>query len=90
MKTPDEIIAEVAAQHGTTVPRLMARRAGKRIVRIRWKTWDRLQRELHMSLKGIGREFGGIHHTTVMYGLREHALLRAPAARQFVAVGCGL
>ncbi len=88
--TARQIIAEMAAAYGTTVPRLMERRPGKRLVIIRWKTWDRLQRELHMSLKAIGREFGGLDHTTVMYGLREHALLVAPAARQFVAEGGGL
>lgn len=56
-----------AANHGTTIPRVMSQSRYKRDVQARWELWRRLHED-GFSFSRIGR-WTGRHHTTVMHGL---------------------
>ncbi len=63
------IIREVAQHHGITVARLIGRRHFVDAVQAKVCAAHRMRDELGLSLKEIGYELGGLHHSTVHYHL---------------------
>jgi len=72
-KTAKQVIAEVAARHGMTPADLLE-------VSQKWKVAHRRQEAMfemyiqcpHLSFPAIGRALGGMDHTTVMFGVKQH------------------
>lgn len=82
--TAREIVANVAGWHGLTRRKLLSRRRATPYVRARWEAMAWM-RQANMSLPEIGQALGGMHHTTVMSGLRKFNKL-LDRRRQFIAV----
>ncbi len=74
MKTPDEIVTEVARARGIAVESVLGRSRLRPIVWARWEIMYRLRTDLAWSLRAIA-EFFGRDHTTVIHGLESFAEL---------------
>ena len=69
-----DIIAAVAAEHGLTVEELMRKTHKRHIAQPRQQAMYEVRKaKPGMSYPALARLFGGKHHTTVIYGVREHA-----------------
>ncbi len=68
------IVRAVAASHGLSVSAMLAPNRCRRRVLVRWEAMFRL-RVIGLSLPEIGQALGGLHHTTVLTGLRRLAKL---------------
>lgn len=80
----DQIIAQVADQHDLTVPEIKSRRRDVIVVAARHHAIYRLGKETTMSLKMIGRKFGGMDHTSVLHAMKKHQerINGAPARKE--------
>lgn len=67
-----QIVLEVAAQHGVSLPEITGHQRAYNIVRARHEAFYRLKTETQLSLPQIGRKMGGRDHTTVLHGVRKH------------------
>lgn len=67
------VVSAVAERRRLTVRQLMSH--GRRHREARWESWYEMrQLRPQPSYPSIGAYFGGLHHTTVMHGVRKHAL----------------
>lgn len=73
-RTAKQVIAEVAREHGIDSVNLTLSTTRKRDI-----SWPRQQAMFevylqcpHLSYPAIGRAFGGMDHTTVIHGVKEH------------------
>lgn len=62
-------VERVARRNGLTLNEIMSRNRAHRISRVRWQAFKVL-RERKWSMPQIARQWG-IHHTTVLHGLRQ-------------------
>lgn len=69
MNRAREIIAEVAALHGLSVAKFLTPDRRRCRAHARWEAMARL-RAADLSLPEIGQALGGMHHTSVIHGLR--------------------
>ena len=67
-----EIIRAVADGRGVTVKDIFSRRRHHKIVRARQHAMWELRTHTILSFPEIGRAMGGLDHTTVMHGARQH------------------
>lgn len=70
--TPAQIVAQVAAKHGISVRELTSRGRHRYIAWARQEAMARLRDMTAWSLPKIGDYLGGLDHTTVLYGIRQH------------------
>lgn len=87
-----EILKAVAWRHDMTVAELLSPSRQQRYVRARWDAMYELKTTpriggIFRSLPEIGRQMGGLDHTTVLHGLRrrEEEAAKAAAKREAVA-----
>lgn len=73
------ILTEVAAKHGVTVTMLLSHRRPPHIVRARHEAYWRAHEETMASLPEIGRAYNR-DHTSIMFGVKQHARRRAEGA----------
>ena len=73
----NNFVEEIATQHGVSVERLMSRSRKRDVVQARWEVFERLS-ERRWSLPQISRRWG-MHHTSVLHGLRMRARQRGDA-----------
>ena len=71
MRTAQEIIAEVAADHQVTPADILGRGQHRQVVIPRHAAMKAVRDELKWSLPRIGRAFGGRHHTSVLSGIEQ-------------------
>lgn len=76
---------EFAIKHGIPVEVLMRNDPGRkgtaRAARgLRNACWSLIHEKGNVSLPQIGQAFGGLHHTTVLYGIRQHRKAMEPRA----------
>jgi chromosomal replication initiation ATPase DnaA len=69
MTDPRVIVRAVAAFHGLSMDELLRPNRQQGRVRARWEAMWQL-RASGLSLPAVGRAMGGMHHTTVLHGLR--------------------
>lgn len=74
--TSKEIVAQVAARHGVSVDDLIGPSRQRTITRARHEAMWLMRQATTRSLPSIGRVFRR-HHTTVLFGIREHEERRA-------------
>lgn len=67
-----EIFCEVARRYGLAQHDLLERTRKHNRAHPRQELFYRLKVELDFSLAKIGRICGGLHHTTVLHGIRQH------------------
>lgn len=65
MKTPDEIVREVAAYHCISVAALKSKSKVRQVVHARWEAMWRIRHELLWTLASIGMYFDGRDHSVV-------------------------
>ena len=75
--TPGEqtraIIQEVAERNDLTLEQIMSRTRKRHVSHPRQEAmYEVAKRRTWMSLPDIGRVFGGMDHTTILHGIREH------------------
>lgn len=70
------IAAEVCRRHHVKMTEMASRRRTAAVVRARHELFYRLATETPMSSVEIGRVVGGFDHTSVIFGVRRHAILR--------------
>jgi chromosomal replication initiator protein len=64
---------QVSEKHGVTSKDLIGPSRVQQVVHARYEAMYRVRRELVLSFERVGQFFGGRDHTTVLYGVREHA-----------------
>ena len=67
------IVREVADKHGLTPDELLRPSAKHKIAHPRQEAMFRARHETPLSLPEIGRRLGGLHHSTVIHGVRAYA-----------------
>lgn len=77
MAEAKQIIDDIEAAHQLKPGAIYKRVRHPRIVRARQEAMHILREDLYMELPQIARLFGGINHTTVIYGVRRHAERKA-------------
>jgi chromosomal replication initiator protein len=65
------ILATVAEAYGLTSLEIRRRTHRRSIARPRQVAMFVLRQTTYMSLPEIGKAFGGLHHTTVLHGIRQ-------------------
>ena len=68
--TAERIAAAAARAHDLSVPEMFSDGRSRSRVRARRTAWWLARRLTRRSLAEIARDFGGVNHTTVLYGLR--------------------
>lgn len=67
-----DILTDVAAATGFSIPEIKSIRRDRRLVKARqWAAW-RMAKETSMSLPAIGRVLGDRDHTTILHSIRKH------------------
>lgn len=66
------VVATVAKQHGVPMADLLGKSRFVEHIRARHDAMWRLHHEAKMSCAEISRRLGGLHHTTVLHGIRRH------------------
>lgn len=85
-----EIARQVAAKHGLTVFDLEGDNRTRRYCAARHEAMWRMSTELGLSLASLAKKFGGRDHTTLMHGIRSHALIEtAPRKRDLLMLCSG-
>lgn len=69
-----EILRETAEKHGLTTAEIVGESRSARLVLARHEVCYRMRKETTWSLPRIGRFLGDRDHTTVMNGIRKHAV----------------
>lgn len=69
-----KIVREVSEKHGVSILDMLSTRRAQPFVAARYEAMYRLRHETTMSYPAIGRRLGGRDHTTVLHGVRQHAL----------------
>ena len=67
-----EILATVAAKHEVTVAALLGPSSRRHIAWARHEAMWMAREHTSLSLPAIGARLGGRHHTTILYGIRQH------------------
>ena len=78
----ERILEEVAREHGLSVGDIDGSGREAHIVAARGQAIRRVERETQLTLKQIGRLFGGLDHSTVIHHLRNGARDAAAAGVQ--------
>lgn len=82
-----QVIARVAAEHGVPSTMLTGnRRTRQAYVARQQAMWEIRRERPHLTLKVIGRAFGGRDHSTISHGVRAHAA-RMAWAEILIALG---
>lgn len=68
------IVRQIARQHNVSVAELIGRRRAANIVAARHHACYQLAVLTGMSLPAIGRHLGNRDHTSILHGIRRHAL----------------
>lgn len=82
MTSAQRIIKDICHKHGCTMGELYSARRAHPLVVARHEAMYRLSKETSMSLPAIGRRLGGRDHSTVIHGVKKHALRLLEAAAQ--------
>lgn len=77
--TMRSILREVSEETGFSTVELLGPTRPRALAHARQYAMWRMQRETGQSLPQIGRFLGGRDHTTVLYGVRQHAKRLAEA-----------
>jgi chromosomal replication initiation ATPase DnaA len=69
IETARQAYAQVSAESGISMEMLLSRHRWRKLVRARWRVMQ-IMRDQNASLPMIALRMG-LHHTTVMHGLRQ-------------------
>lgn len=77
-KSSQDILKAVAWRHDMSIADMLSPSRQKRYVRARWEAMHLLRNTPKVggtkrSLPEIGRQMGGLDHTTIIFGLRKYA-----------------
>jgi hypothetical protein len=62
----------IAAAHGMTLTKMLSHRRKRPIVYARWHAMFVISERTRLSMPQIGKVLGGIHPSTVLYGIERH------------------
>lgn len=68
------IVMEVCLKHAVSMMEITSDQRKQQIVHARHEAFWRCSKETRLSLANIGGKMGGFDHTTVIHGIRKHAL----------------
>lgn len=76
-RTPKErtqrLLSDVATKHALSLDELLASKGKHAAREARYEAMYELRRSTRLSLPQIAQMMGGLHHTSVLHGIRRHA-----------------